>query len=70
MVESDLFGKSLLERAGLERGYVAKLKLDPEDDEAKPYRIDEDDVDEDDVAIFINCLSGEGVLATPGCGGL
>ena len=40
--DSDLFGKSLLERAGLDRGRAAQAKIHPELDEQKRYDIDID----------------------------
>ena len=40
--ESDLFGKSLLERAGLERSRVSRIKVHPDYDEDKRYTVDDD----------------------------
>jgi len=41
--ESDLFDKSLLERAGLENKRVSKAKVHPDFEEQKRYDVDNDD---------------------------
>ena len=43
ITDGDLFGKSLLERAGLERQRVAKVKSHPDYEEKKRYEVDMDE---------------------------
>jgi len=41
--DGDVFGKSLLERAGLERGHVPKVKGEPDADQPTRYDVTNDD---------------------------
>lgn len=43
VIDEDLFGKSLLERAGLEKRHLSKVKIDEMDEEAGRYEVENND---------------------------